>query len=575
MKKQVLALILLAVMLTALCVPAYAEEVPAEERDLVILFTSDVHCGIDQGWGYAGLYAAKENLAKDYNVLLVDDGDAIQGEPIGTMTTGEAIIDIMNVMGYDVVIPGNHEFDYGVDRFLELTERANFPYISCNFNKEGELIFKPWLIKEIGGMKIGFVGVTTPDTLRSSTPRYFQDENGNYIYGFLQDKTGEALYNAVQKAVDEVRAEGVDYVVVIGHLGDELECSPWMYSDVISHVSGVDALLDGHSHDTEQVVMKDKDGKDVVRSACGTKLANIGVLHITRDGKISSELYNWHTSVAAPKLLGLNNTASDAVTAASGELNEKLAEVVATSTVDLVINDPTVAKADGNPLRIIRQTETNLGDLCADAYLDQSGADIAFVNGGGIRSTIKKGDITLNDILKVHPYGNSLTVIEVTGQQVLDALEWSVHAEPGEFGGFNHVAGMTFEYDPTIESPCVQDENAMFDHMDESMPRRVRNVMVGGEPLDPAKTYTLASHNYQLLDNGDGYTMYAGANVLQNAVKLDNQVLIDYITGTLGGSVGAGYEDPYGQGRIAAVNVQEALISYITDTLGIDTVAAG
>ncbi len=575
MKKQVLALILLAVMLTALCVPAYAEEAPAEERDLVILFTSDVHCGIDQGWGYAGLYAAKENLAKDYNVLLVDDGDAIQGEPIGTMTTGEAIIDIMNVMGYDVAIPGNHEFDYGVDRFLELTERANFPYISCNFNKEGELIFKPWLIKEIGGMKIGFVGVTTPDTLRSSTPRYFQDENGNYIYGFLQDKTGEALYNAVQKAVDEVRAEGVDYVVVIGHLGDELECSPWMYSDVISHVSGIDALLDGHSHDTEQVVMKDKDGKDVVRSACGTKLANIGVLHITRDGKISSELYNWHTSVAAPKLLGLNNTAGDAVTAASGELNEKLAEVVATATVDLVINDPTVTKVDGNPLRIIRQTETNLGDLCADAYLDQSGADIAFVNGGGIRSTIKKGDITLNDILKVHPYGNSLTVIEVTGQQVLDALEWSVHAEPGEFGGFNHVAGMTFEYDPTIESPCVQDENAMFDHVDESMQRRVRNVLVGGEPLDPAKTYTLASHDYQLLNDGDGYTMYAGANVLQNAVKLDNQVLIDYITGTLGGSVGAGYEDPYGQGRIAAVNVQEALISYITDTLGIDTVAAG
>ena len=575
MKKQVLALILLAVMLTALCVPAYAEEVPAEQRDLVILFTSDVHCGIDQGWGYAGLYAAKENLEKDYNVLLVDDGDAIQGEPIGTMTKGEAIIDIMNVMGYDVVIPGNHEFDYGVDRFLELTERANFPYISCNFNKDGELIFKPWLIKEIGGMKIGFVGVTTPETLRSSTPRYFQDENGNFIYGFLQDKTGEALYNAVQKAVDEVRAEGVDYVVVIGHLGDELECSPWMYSDVISHVSGVDALLDGHSHDTEQVVMKDKDGKDVVRSACGTKLANIGVLHITRDGKISSELYNWHTSVAAPKLLGLNNTAGDAVAAASGELNEKLAEVVATTAVDLVMYDPYFTKSDGNPLRIVRQTETNLGDLCADAYLDQSGADIAFVNGGGIRSTIKKGDITLNDILKVHPYGNSLTVIEVTGQQVLDALEWSVHAEPGEFGGFNHVAGMTFEYDPTIESPCVQDENAMFDHVDESMPRRVRNVLVGGEPLDPAKTYTLASHNYQLLDNGDGYTMYAGANVLQNAVKLDNQVLIDYITGTLDGSIGAGYEDPYGQGRIAAVNVKEALINYIADALDIDLVAAG
>ena len=577
MKKQVLALILVAVMLTALCVPAYAEEssVPAEERDLVILFTSDVHCGIDQGWGYSGLYAAKENLEKDYNVLLVDDGDAIQGEPIGTMTKGEAVIDIMNTMGYDVAIPGNHEFDYGMDRFLELTEKANFPYISCNFNKEGELIFKPWIIKEIGGMKIGFVGVTTPETLRSSTPRYFQDENGSFIYGFFQDESGDALYNAVQKAVDEVRAEGVDYVIVIGHLGDQLECAPWMYSDVISHVSGIDALLDGHSHDTEQVVMKDKDGRDVVRSACGTKLANIGVLHITRDGKISSELYNWHSSVAAPKLLGLNNAAGDAVAAASGELGEKLAEVVATTAVDLVMYDPFFTKSDGNPLRIIRQTETNLGDLCADAYLDQSGADIAFVNGGGIRSTIKKGDITLNDILKVHPYGNSLTVIEVTGQQVLDALEWSVHAEPGEFGGFNHVAGMTFEYDPTIESPCVQDENSMFDHIDESMPRRVRNVLVGGEPLDPAKTYTLASHDYQLLNDGDGYTMYAGANVLQNAVKLDNQVLIDYITGTLNGNVGAGYEDPYGQGRIVAVNVQEALINYIADALDIDLVAAG
>ena len=522
MKKQVLALILVAVMLAALCVPAYAEEssVPAEERDLVILFTSDVHCGIDQGWGYTGLYAAKENLEKDYNVLLVDDGDAIQGEPIGTMTKGEAVIDIMNTMGYDVAIPGNHEFDYGVDRFLELTEKANFP---C----------------------------------------------------FFQDESGDALYNAVQKAVDEVRAEGVDYVIVMGHLGDQLECAPWMYSDVISHVSGIDALLDGHSHDTEQVVMKDKDGKDVVRSACGTKLANIGVLHITRDGKISSELYNWHSSVAAPKLLGLNNAAGDAVAAASGELGEKLAEVVATTAVDLVMYDPFFTKSDGNPLRIVRQTETNLGDLCADAYLDQSGADIAFVNGGGIRSTIKKGDITLNDILKVHPYGNSLTVIEVTGQQVLDALEWSVHAEPGEFGGFNHVAGMTFEYDPTIESPCVQDENSMFDHIDESMPRRVRNVMVGGKPLDPAKTYTLASHDYQLLNDGDGYTMYAGANVLQNAVKLDNQVLIDYITGTLGGNVGAGYEDPYGQGRIVAVNVQEALINYIADALDIDLVAAG
>ena len=556
MKRKALIFILaLAMCLSVFSSVAFADG--AEDKDLLILYTSDVHCGIDKGWGYAGLAAAKEQLSKYYNVLLVDDGDAIQGEPVGTMTTGEAIINIMNTVGYDVVIPGNHEFDYDMSRFLELVGMANFPYISCNFNKEGELVFDPWLIKEIGGMKIGFVGVTTPDTLRSSTPRYFMDDAGNYIYGFLQDESGEKLYNAVQKAVDEVRAEGVDYVVVLAHLGNGAECHPWTYSDVVSHVSGIDALLDGHSHDTDQVVMKDKDGKDVVRSACGTKLANIGALHITRDGKISSELYAWDSSVAAPKLLGIENASGDAVKAETGVLGEKLQEVVATTTVDLIIYDPVAMTGDGKPVRIIRRTETNLGDLCADAYLDQAGdADIAFINGGGIRVSINKGDITLNDILTVHPYGNNLTVIEADGQMVLDALEWSVHAAPGEFGGFNQVAGLTFEFDPTIPSPCVQDSNGFFDHVDEGMERRVRNVLVGGEPLDPAKTYKLVSVDYQLLNSGDGYNMYKGATVLQNAVKLDNQVLIDYITETLGGSVGAGYENPYGQGRIVAVNAE-------------------
>ena len=556
--KKALSLILTVCLLASLFVgfggTASAETAP-EERDLIILFTSDVHCGIDQGWGYAGLYAVKENLSKNYNVLLVDDGDSIQGEPIGTMTQGEAIIDIMNVMGYDVAIPGNHEFDYGVDRFLELERKANFPYISCNFNKEGELLFEPWLMKEIGGMKIAFVGVTTPDTLRSSTPKYFMDENGNFIYGFMQDADGTAIYNAVQQSVDAARAEGADYVIVMGHMGNETECAPWMYSDVISHCSGIDAFLDGHSHDTDKVVMKDKDGKDVLRAACGTKLAEIGVLHITRDGEIDSELYTWDSSASLPTLLGIENLASEAVYEGAAELNKKLAEVVAASTVELITHDPEITSDDGKPVRVIRRAETNLGDLCADAYLDQSGADIAFVNGGGIRTSIHKGDITLNDILKVHPFGNNLTVIEVTGQQVLDALEWSVHALPGEFGGFNQVAGLTFEYDSSIPSPCAADEtNVMFDHIDETMERRVRNVKVGGEDLDPAKTYTLASVDYQLLNNGDGYTMYDGAKVVQNAVKLDNQVLIDYITNTLGGSVGAGYENPYGQGRIVSVN---------------------
>ena len=553
--KKILSLIL-ALSLLLGCA-AFAEEAPQLDKDLVILYTSDVHCGIDQGWGYAGLYAVKQSLSKDNYVLLVDDGDAIQGEPIGTMTTGEAIIDIMNAVGYDLAIPGNHEYDYGMARFLELTEKANFPYLSCNFNKEGELLFAPYAIKEFNGVKIAFVGVTTPTTPRSSTPKYFMNEIGEYIYTFMQDTTGEALYAAVQKAADDARAEGANYVIVMAHLGDEEECRPWRYADLIANTTGIDALLDGHSHDTEQVIMKNKDGQDVVRTACGTKLANIGALTITKDGKISSKLYSWNQDIAAPALLGLDNAASEAVAAASNGLSEKLKTVVASTTVDLIINDPYTTTADGKPVRIIRDTETNLGDLCADAYLDQSGdADIALVNGGGIRVSINKGDITLNDILKVHPFGNSLTEIEATGQQVLDALEWSVHAMPDQFGGFDHVAGLTFEVDPTIPTPCVQDENGMFAKVDDTMTRRVRNVLVAGEPIDPAKTYKVVSHDYQLLDAGDGYTMFKGCPVLQEAVKLDNQVLIDYITGTLGGVVGEGYENPYGQGRIVSVNAE-------------------
>ena len=551
--KKLLAVFLALIMLLSFATAEEAAE-PALTKNLVILYTSDVHCGIEQGWGYAGLYAVKEYYAADNYVMLVDDGDAIQGEPIGTMTKGEGIIDIMNAVGYDLAIPGNHEFDYGMDTFLALTEKADFQYLSCNFNKEGELVFAPYAIKEFDGVKFAFIGVTTPMTLRSSTPRYFMDENGNFIYGFMQDETGEQVYAAVQKAVDDARAEGAKYVIVMAHMGNEAECSPWMYSDVIANTTGIDVWLDGHSHDFDQVVMQDKDGKDVVRSACGTKLGSIGVLTFGAEGFVSAGLMSWDQSIAAPALFGLQNAGADAVKAETAELNEVLQTVVAKTAVDLYINDPTEVTEEGKPIRIIRRAETNLGDLCADAYLDQSGeADIAFVNGGGIRVQLNAGDLTLNNILTVHPFGNSLTVIEVTGQQVLDALEWSVHSLPGEFGGFDQVAGLTFEYDATIESPVIEDDSKMFAGVDDTKERRVRNVLVGGEPLDPEKTYKLASHDYQLLNNGDGYTMFAGAKVLQESVKLDNQVLIDYITETLGGVVGEGYDNPYGQGRIVSV----------------------
>ena len=550
--KRILGLVLAMVMLLSLTGMAFAEGEAALQQDVVVLFTSDAHCGIDQGFGYAGLAAIRQSLEEAGNhVVLVDNGDSIQGEPIGTMTTGEALIELMNTVGYDIAIPGNHEFDYGMDRFLELTEKANFPYISANFNKEGELVFAPYVIKEFDGVKIAFVGVTTPKTITSSTPKYFQDEEGNFIYGFMQDETGEKLYTAVQSAVDAARGEGAAYVVALGHLGNEEACAPWTYADVIANTTGIDALLDGHSHDTDQVQMENKDGQTVLRSGCGTKLAGVGCLRIGKDGKLSTELFLWNNKTAAPALLGIRNDVYTAVKTAQDALTEKLSEVVAQTAVELTINDPTAKKDDGSPIRIVRSQETNLGDLCADAYRNLSGAQIAFVNGGGIRVSIKQGDITLNDILKVHPFGNAMCVIEASGQQILDALEWGARAVPSESGGFLQVSGLTYEIHTYVESSAKADENTMFAGVEGEY--RVKNVMVGGEPLDLEKTYTLASHNYMLKNGGDGYSMFGGCKLLQDEVMLDNQVLINYITGSLGGVVGEEYAQPYGEGRIVIV----------------------
>ena len=527
-----------------------AEDSAAGNGDVYILVTSDVHCGIDQGFGYAGLKQIRDTLeAQGYATLLVDDGDSIQGEPIGTLSKGEAIVSLMNEIGYDVAIPGNHEFDYGTDRFLELVDMAEYPYICCNFTYMGEPVLAPYIIEEAAGLKIAFVGVTTPKTITSSTPAYFQDENGEYVYGFMQDDTGEAVYAAVQSAVDDARSDGADLVYVMGHMGLEADCAPWTYADVIEHTNGIDVFLDGHSHDTEQVVMQNMDGEDVVRCAVGTKLSCIGYSHISAEGEVlETGIWSWPNSVSAPVLLGIDNEIGNDVNAAQAELSEQLDTVVASTLVDLTINDPVEVDEQGNPIRMIRRAETNLGDLCADAYRDQSGADIAFVNGGGIRVSIDKGDITYGDIISVHPFGNMLCVVEATGQQILDALEWGSRAVPGETGGFQQVSGLSYEIHLDVESSCIEDENGMFTGVDGEY--RVRNVMVGDEPLDPERTYTLASHNYMLLENGDGYTMFDGAPLLQDSVKLDNQVLIDYIVDTLGGVIGEEYADPYGQGRI-------------------------
>ena len=403
--------------------------------------------------------------------------------------------------------------------------------------------------------KIAFVGVTTPRTIGESASGCFQNEEGEIIYGFLQDKKGESLYAAVQQAVDDARADGADLVYVLGHCGLEAACSPWTYADIISHTRGIDVFLDGHSHDTEQVVMKNMDGEDVARSACCTKLAHIGYSHISTDGEVlETGIWSWQNNVSAPELLGIKNDAGAKVEEALTALEDVLGQTAAYTPYELTINDPEEIDSDGDPIRMIRRAETNLGDLCADAFRVQTQADIAIINGGGVCVNIDKGDITYGDIHRVLPFGNMVCVIEVTGQDILDALEWGARLVPQENGSFLQVSGLSLEVDVSIDTPCIADDNEKLLSIEGD--RRVKNVLVGGEPVDPEKTYKLAGNDYILPQIADSCTTIQGADVLQSRIVIDNQVLIDYITDTLGGTIPEEYSDPYGQGRIVFLQAE-------------------
>lgn len=547
--KRLLAILLALMLVFAGFTAAEAAE-PDESKGIVVLYTNDVHCAVDDNIGYAGVAAYKNAYEKaGYEVVLVDSGDAVQGATIGTLSKGEYIVEIMNELGYAAAAVGNHEFDYGMDRFMELTELADYDYVAANFvDKDGNLVVDAYTIVEAGGHKIAFVGTATPETFTSSSPAYFQDENGNFIYGFCEGGDGSDFYAAIQSAVDSAAAEGADIVIVLSHLGTNLESAPYSASDLIENTNGIDAVLDGHSHSVwAGEIVLNKDGEEVLLSSTGTKLENLGSLTIvdTEDGiDFTTELH--HEVIFQ----------DDAMAAFVAGIKEEYAElaqtVVAKTDVDLTIVDPTLTDSEGKPLRIVRSQETNLGDLCADAYRAMSGADIAFVNGGGIRTSIPAGDITYEQIISVHPFGNAMCVVEATGQEILDALEMSARKLPSENGGFLQVSGISFDIDMSVEPTVVTDDKGLF--VEVSGDRRIKNVKVGDAPIDPDATYTLASHNYMLKESGDGINMFADNVLLQDSVLLDNQVLIKYITEYLGGVVGAEYADLYGQGRINIIN---------------------
>ena len=522
------------------------------QDDIVILYTNDVHCAVDADIGYAGLAAYKNWIEQktDY-VTLVDCGDALQGDAIGTVSKGEYLVDIMNYIGYDFAVLGNHEFDYGMQQLSELMAKSSAQYLGCNINYIGSgesavSALKAYEIVEYGKVKVAFIGVLTPESIVKSTPSYFMDESGQLVYDFYGN-SGEQLYTQVQKTVDECRDQGADFVVALAHLGNDEQSEPFSSVDLIKSTSGIDVVLDGHSHSVIPCdVVIDKDGNKVLLSSTGTGLTNIGQLVITPSGNISTGLIGDYPDSESKTETFIKEIQSQY----ESDLNRVVAqtEVKLTTTSDSAV-------------RLIRNRETNLGDFCADAYRYIAEADIGFANGGGIRADIDAGDITYGDIISVHPYGNTLCVAEVTGQEILDALEMasrSVLLETsyrenavGENGGFLQVSGLKYTVDTSIESTVQVDESGMFLSCGEN--RRVKDVMVLGDdgeyvPLDPQKTYTLASHNYLIKQGGDGINMFMDNKLILNEGMLDYQVLITYITENLDGIVGEEYSTA--QGRI-------------------------
>lgn len=544
------ALLLAAVMVFTGCVFADRE---AQQEDIIILFTSDVHCGIEDDIGYAGLAAYRDAcLTQTPYVTLVDCGDAVQGDVIGVVSQGEYIVDIMNQVGYDYAVPGNHEFDYGVERLAELIEKSQAQYLSANitYTGKGESVLpemKPYVLERYGDTTVALIGVTTPWTPTSSTPSNFMDESGEYVYDFCGGGEGEELYALVQRCVDECRESGADYVVLLTHLGDIPTESPYSAVDVIENTTGVDAVLDGHAHTVVPTrFITDAEGEDVLLVASGTKLDNIGRLVITPSGGLYGGLVSSYETRNADTALFIRDI--------QALYEESVNRVVAHS-------DAALACYDGEGYRLVRCRETGIGNLCADAYRDATGADIAAVNGGGIRADIPAGDITYGDLIAVHPYGNSLCLVEATGQEILDMLEvasrfteaeykgdeWTL----GEDGGFLHVSGMRYTIDTSVAHNVVTDDMEWFQEV--SGARRVKNVEVLNretgeyEPLDPAATYTFASHNYLIKECGNGQNMFVDNVFIIDEGMLDYEVVIQYLTDTLGGVVPAEYFAPEGR----------------------------
>lgn len=527
MKKRILSLIICAYMI--LC--CFGGVVFAKDTEtIVILYENDVHCAVE---GYSKLAAMKNELKTNYeHVGVVSAGDFVQGGTLGAASKGEYIVNLMNLVGYDAIGLGNHEFDYCISRLDELYELSETKFISCNFAKIGEekTYFEPYSIVSYGDIDIAYIGIITPETITSARPSQFNDENGEIIYTFNESK----LHEVVQENIDEATKAGADYVIALSHIGYDESGNLNDITDIIENTDGLDVVLDAHSHSViEEKVIKDKSGDDVLLTSTGTGFKHIGKLTIT-NGAFDTELIKTET---------YSKTDAD-VDAYIAEINESYAELgnrkIGESKVELITHNE-------EDIRLVRNAETNLGNLCSDALLFVTNADVSYVNGGGLRAPIKSGDMTFNDIYSVFPFNNRIVTAEITGQVLLDMLEMSMITYPEEDGAFPHMSGITFSVKKSIPSSVKVDETGFFTKVDGDY--RVYNVKVldkesgNYKALKLDKKYILAAADYYILSFGSGMSMFKDAKVVESEGMLDVEVLERYITDNLNGVIGEEYKD--------------------------------
>ena len=558
---SILCSVLLIVLLSIPVSAANAEK----SNDIVILYTNDTHAYIDGPLSFDTIGALKKNLEKQYRyVLLVDAGDHLQGTAFGSMDQGASVLQLMNKAGYDLATPGNHEFDYGMDIFLERAREAEFPYLSCNlYHQEdgvrGENLLESFQAYHFGKEIVAFIGITTPETIVKSTPAYFQDENGNFCYGISGGDDGQALYDDVQFAVDAIRRAGATKVIAVGHLGDDPSSSPWTSEEVIAHVSGLDAFIDGHSHSEvsgQQIL--GADGEPVLLTQTGEYLNNVGIMVIDYEtGEIQSDLIVCEDILKTVK----NKDGTESSVVSGHRLTSELysgPEWVNDYTISFVknqwinkVNQKLKQKIGESQVildnyaedgtRLVRKQETNTGDFAADAlyYLfDQMdmNVDAAIVNGGGIRNQAVTGTMTYKTCKDIHTFGNIACLQTVTGQQLLDALEWGARfaGSDQECGGFLQVSGIRYQIDTDWPDSTQKDGNGMWIG-GPTGGYRVHDVAIydretdSWRALELQETYRLAGYNYTLRNSGDGYNMFSSAVNVVDYVMEDYMVLANYV----------------------------------------------